>query len=181
MHRETLSRKFQVLAATISFLFVLVHHNYVFADVRVDLELADQLPPLAHADNKYHWQFSSETFNTDETGDLTYEIKGLPGWAHFDAEERRITGNPSLQGKKDAVNDVTVTARDSDSEVSSTFQLTTISAPPPKLSVPLQEQLPQAASMGSGNMLANKVLHMPLGWSFSIGFLGDTYLSLIHI
>ena len=50
MHRETLSRKFQVLAATISFLFVLVHHNYVFADVRVDLELADQLPPLAHAD-----------------------------------------------------------------------------------------------------------------------------------
>lgn len=176
MHRETLSRKFQVLAATISFLFVLVHHNYVFADVRVDLELADQLPPLAHADNKYHWQFSSETFNTDETGDLTYEIKGLPGWAHFDAEERRITGNPSLQGKKDAVNDVTVTARDSDSEVSSTFQLTTISAPPPKLSVPLQEQLPQAASMGSGNMLANKVLHMPLGWSFSIGFLGDTYL-----
>lgn len=176
MHRGTLSRKFQVLAATVSLLFVLVHQNYVLADVRVKLELADQLPPLAHADYKYNWQFSAETFSTDQSDDLKYEIQGLPAWAQFNAAERRITGDPSIQGKKDKVQDVTVKARDSNSEVSSTFQLTTISAPPPKLSVSLQEQLPQAASMGSGNMLADKVLHMPLGWSFSIGFLGDTYL-----
>lgn len=176
MHRGALSWKFQVLAAIISFLFLLVHKNNVLADVRVNLELSDQLPPLAHANYNYNWQFSAETFSTDQPDNLKYEIEGLPAWAHFNAAERRITGDPAVRGKKDDVQDVTITARDSDSEVSSKFQLVSISAPPPKLSVSLQEQLPQAASMGSGNMLADKVLHMPLGWSFSIGFLGDTYL-----
>ena len=29
--------------------------------------------------------------------------------------------------------------------------------------------------MGQGNMLPNKVLSLPLGWSFSVGFSGDTF------
>lgn len=176
MHHRAVSRKYKVLSATIALVFALLHQSQVRAEVQVELDLADQLPPLAHVDHSYNWQFSAETFKSDQNvNDLQYEVKGLPSWARFDAGERRITGKPSKSGRGDDVQSVSVLARDGESEASSSFRLTTISAPPPKLNISLQDQLPQAASMGEGNMLADKVLHMPLGWSFSIGFLGNTY------
>lgn len=166
----------KVLTISLVLCFSWTHLVQVLADVKVGLELAEQLPPLAHKDYSYNWQFSPETFTVDSDAPLSYSIEGLPAWAHFHASELRITGQASKKGKQDEINNVKVIAEDGNSQATSSFQLVTISAPPPKLNISVQDQLPKAASMGEGNMLADKVLHMPLGWSFSIGFLGGTFV-----
>ncbi|WFD25794.1 polarity establishment/cellular polarization [Malassezia nana] len=173
LHRAT-SRA--LVAAQIVLLHVLSQIPTACADVSVNVELADQLPPLAHVKQPYDWQFLADTFKSSEGGELSYTIKGLPDWASFDGKERRITGDPRKSGRGDETHDVEVTAKDGSDEASSSFQLTTIAAPAPSLNVSLRDQLPEAASMGFGNMLPNKVLHMPLGWSFSVGFDGGTFV-----
>ena len=146
-----------------------------WADVRVGVSIADQYPPLAHVNQAYDWQFLSNTFTAD--GDaLTYAASGLPSWAKIDSDSGRITGMPSKSGSGDMTNHVTITATDGREHAQSEFDLVTIAAPAPTLRQSLQDQLPQAASMGQGNMLPNKVLHLPLGWSFSVGFRGDTFV-----
>lgn len=148
----------------------------ILAEVTVNVDLADQLPPLAHVKQHYDWQFLTDTFKSSSGGDLSYTIHGLPEWASFDGEQRRITGDPTKSMHGDESHEVRVTAKDGSDEASSSFQLTTISAPAPSLKKSLKDQLPKAASMGMGNMLPNNVLHMPLGWSFSVGFDGDTFV-----
>lgn len=147
----------------------------VYADVSVTVNLAQQLPPLAHVDQAYDWTFLPNTFTSDTDSKLRYQADGLPSWAKFDKATGRISGKPTKSGRQDQSNDVTITASDGSSDASSSFTLTTISAPAPKLNVSLSDQLPKAASMGYGNMLPGNVLHMPLGWSFSIGFSGETF------
>ncbi|WFD22057.1 polarity establishment/cellular polarization [Malassezia equina] len=165
-----------LLAAQIVLWSVLTQVPTASADVSVNVELADQLPPLAHVKQHYDWQFLANTF-TSSTGDkLSYSIQGLPEWATFNGEQRRITGDPTKSKRGDESHVVQVTAKDGTNEATSSFRLTTITAPAPSLNVSLKDQLPQAASMGMGNMLPNKVLHMPLGWSFSVGFDGDTFV-----
>lgn len=165
-----------LLAAQIVLWSVLTQLPTASADVSVNVELADQLPPLAHVKQHYDWQFLANTF-TSSTGDrLSYSIQGLPEWATFNGEQRRITGDPTKSKRGDESHEVQVTAKDGSNEATSSFKLTTITAPAPSLNVSLKDQLPQAASMGMGNMLPNKVLHMPLGWSFSVGFDGDTFV-----
>ena len=146
------------------------------AAVTVNVQLADQLPPLAHVKQHYDWQFLAETFTSSSGGDLSYSIQGLPDWATFDERQLRIPGDPTKSIRGDESHEVQVTAKDGSDEASSSFQLITISAPAPSLKTSLKDQLPEAASMGLGNMLPNKVLHMPLGWSFSVGFDGDTFV-----
>ena len=150
----------------------------VFADVTVGTQLADQYPPLAHVSQAYDWQFLKDTFSSD-SGSLTFSADGLPSWAKIDSKSGRITGNPSKSGSGDQTSHVTITASEGGSKskkASSAFDLVTIAAPAPTLKTSLQDQLPKAASMGQGNMMPNKVLHLPLGWSFSIGFDGDTFV-----
>ena len=45
----------------------------------------------------------------------------------------------------------------------------------PILKIPIAQQLPTASSLGSKNILPGSVLHLPLGWSFSVGLQGDTF------
>ena len=146
------------------------------AEVKVNIQLADQLPPLAHDNQEYNWQFVENTFTSSDNNQLDYLVDGLPSWATFDATERRITGKPSKQSTNDESSTVTVTAKSGEEQASSKFDLILIKAPAPSLKVSLKDQLPKAASMGSNNMLPDKVLHIPLGWSFSIGFSGDTFV-----
>ncbi|WFD33293.1 polarity establishment/cellular polarization [Malassezia cuniculi] len=149
----------------------------VMADVSVNVSLSDQMPPLAHVDQDYSWSFLPTTFSTGNNGQsFTYSISGLPSWAKFDESTRTISGKPSMGGSEDETHNVTVTAIADGSSTTDTFRMVTISAPAPTLKMPLKDQLPQMASMGRGNMLPNKVLHLPLGWSFSIGFDGDTFV-----
>lgn len=52
-----------------------------------------------------------------------------------------------------------------------------LNQPAPALNKPLDQQLPVAASLGKDSILPNGALHIPYGWSFSIGFAGDTFSS----
>ena len=151
----------------------------VAAEVRVGVSLADQLPPLAHDGQAYSWSFLDETFTSTEGQELKYTASGLPSWAKFDANTHTITGMPRKSGSGDNTNTVRITAQErggSKGQASSTFEMVTIREPAPRLTKSLHDQLPQAASMGQGNMLPGNVLHLPLGWSFSIGFSGNTFV-----
>ncbi|WFC98767.1 polarity establishment/cellular polarization [Malassezia yamatoensis] len=146
----------------------------ILADVSVSTSLADQLPPLAHANQAYNWQFLSTTFDSGEN-QLSYSASGLPDWADLDSSSGLITGTPPKRVNGKQTNHVTITASDGSSSASSSYDMVTINAVAPTLTQSLQDQLPKAASMGQGNTLPNKTLHLPLGWSFSIGFQGDTF------
>ncbi|WFD33020.1 polarity establishment/cellular polarization [Malassezia sp. CBS 17886] len=158
-------------------LFASVLSDRVAAAVLVHVGLADQLPPLAHENQPYAWTFLDDSFSSSKQEPLTYDVAGLPPWAHFDTKTHTISGTPAKKSPDDERSNVTVTAKEAGGDrTASSFQLTTISAPAPTLSHSLQDQLPRAASMGQGNMLPGKVLHLPLGWSFSVGFSGDTFV-----
>ncbi|WFD42855.1 polarity establishment/cellular polarization [Malassezia psittaci] len=146
----------------------------VATDVSVSTSLADQLPPLAHVNQAYNWQFLSTTFDSGGN-QLSYSASGLPDWAKLDSSSGLITGTPPKRVNGNQTNHVTITASDGSSSASSSYDMVTINAVAPTLTQSLQDQLPKAASMGQGNMLPNKTLHLPLGWSFSIGFQGDTF------
>ena len=149
----------------------------VRADLSVNVSLSDQMPPLAHAGQDYSWSFLPTTFSNGNKGQsLKYTASGLPNWAKFDGSSRKFSGKPPKNINGEQTSTVTVTAKGDGSSVTDTFRMVTISDPAPTLKKPLRDQLPQMASMGRGNMLPNKILHMPLGWSFSIGFDGDTFV-----
>lgn len=149
----------------------------VHADLRVKVKLSDQMPPLAHAGQDYSWTFLPTTFSSGKNGAaISYTISGLPKWARFDRKTRTISGKPPKVRGREEVSDVTVTAKADGSTATDSFRMVAINAPAPTLKKPLRDQLPQMASMGKGNMLPHKVLHLPLGWSFSIGFDGDTFV-----
>ena len=150
----------------------------VRADVQVNNSLASQLPGLGHVGQAFAWSFSDSTFaNTAAPGPLTtgvdYEIDGLPAWCHFDGDRREFTGTP--QQADEGRTWVTVNAKMDGEMDSDGFMMTVLQAPAPVLAKPLPQQLNVASSLGPENILPNGAQHIPLGWSFSIGFDGDTF------
>lgn len=145
--------------------------------------LDDQLPLIARVDQPFSWALSPKTFITTN-GVLRYTTSSLPGWLLFDPSTLAFHGTPSA--KDEGNPEITVTAHDSTSSVSSEFTLCVTPYPAPTLNLPIPTQFHESnPSLSSVFLLApnsaiatpNPALRAPPGWSFSIGFEGDTFMS----
>lgn len=144
------------------------------ADIEVAKPFADQYPRVAHTGKAFSWTFAESTFNTTDSSTLTYTAHGLPDWAHFDATTRTFSGTPTDDDEYTSA--VAITAADSTSSTASDdFNLVVVSDPEPLLKSSLVQQLPTASSLGRSMILPGTKLHIPYGWSFSIGWQGDTF------
>jgi axial budding pattern protein 2 len=143
------------------------------AAVTVAQPLMAQLPQIAHVGQPYTWAFSDATFASDVGAAISYAVQGLPQWAHFDEASRTFSGSPAESDEGQAR--ITVEASEPGSAASAAFNLLVLSQAAPVLHKPIAEQLPEASSLGIKNILPGNQLHLPLGWSFSIGFAGDTF------
>ncbi len=149
----------------------------VDAAVTVQTSLASQVPQLAQAGTAYSWVIAPDTF-VDSTGasqssSFQYTADGLPSWCTFDASSRTFSGSP--QAADVGRRWITLTAADSGSSDSDGFMLNVVDTPPVTVHKPLASQLPTASTLSPGNLLPNGAQHIPLGWSFSIGFAADTF------
>jgi axial budding pattern protein 2 len=161
------------------------------ADITVSNPLRNQLPQIAHAGTSYTWTIATDTFAftpvvgvNDAASDMSYSAIGLPSWAAFDATTLTFSGSPTSSDIGDY--EVTVTASmaavsamtDVGTSASSRFTLITIQEPAPTLSLPIAQQLlnPQSNSLGPTSVLPpGNILYIPPGWSFSMGFDGNTF------
>lgn len=161
----------------------------------VSIPLSTQLPLIARVEQPYSWSFCIDTFsiNTDTPGPnadtLVLSTLPLPKWLSFDPGTRTFHGTPSAQDEGNP--EITVTATnpsDPSSSVSSVFNLCVTSYPPPILNRSLLDQFADAdnpslssvfrLSMPSTPATAHiATLRIPSKWSFSIGFLSDTFLA----
>ncbi|KAN0060948.1 polarity establishment/cellular polarization [Thecaphora frezii] len=147
------------------------------ADVTVRNPIAAQLPRVARPGQSYAWSFGDGTFSSDNVGHpISYEAQGLPRWATFDSLSRTLSGSPT-DADTGSVSLTIVASEEGGKSARDTFTLLTRSGNGVSLCKPLPQQLPHASSLGAGNILPAGEQHIPLGWSFSIGFDGDTFTS----
>ncbi|KAJ7720576.1 hypothetical protein DFH07DRAFT_933044 [Mycena maculata] len=149
--------------------------------VSLETPVDEQLPPIARVGEAYSWSFSPTTFRST-AGQITYSVSPLPSWLSFDSPTCTFHGTPA---EKDEGNpDITVTAQDPTSSVSSDFTLCVTPYPAPNLHISLAAQFyaanPSLSSVfplspGSALSTSNPALRIPCRWSFSIGFLWNTY------
>ncbi|KAJ7634062.1 hypothetical protein DFH06DRAFT_1003903 [Mycena polygramma] len=147
------------------------------------IPIRDQLPVIARIGQPYSWSFSPSTF-ISSAGDIYYYASSLPPWLSFEPSTRTFHGTAA---PKDEGNpEITVTAQDSASSVTSRFTICVTPYPPPTLHTPVAAQLyaenPALSSVylvspTSALATLNPALRIPPRWSFSIGLLQDTYMA----
>lgn len=168
------------------------------SSISVPTPLSDQLPPIACVDKPYSWTFAKGTFQSAKNATLVYSASALPAWLSFDPATRTISGKPALDDE--GTPHITFKATDpetSDSAYSSLSLCITPNPPSIVLSNPLSSQFKNQdnPSLGSVFVLSdnkadiisalhttqNPTLRIPPGWSFSIGFDGDTFTGMDDI
>ncbi|KIJ65153.1 hypothetical protein HYDPIDRAFT_27875 [Hydnomerulius pinastri MD-312] len=156
--------------------------SLVSATVNVETPLDGQLPTVARVGQKYSWAMSEKTFTTDLDQILVYEPSGMPAWLNFDNITQTFYGTPAATDE--GTPQVTITADDTESSVSSNVIFCVTPYPAPTLQKPLSQQfyagntaLSSVFSLAPGSALVteNPTLRVPLKWSFSIGIDSDTY------
>ena len=155
------------------------------AEVRVERPISAQLPNIARFGQPYSWSFASDTFvDQNATAPLEYSATGLPPWAVFEPARLSISGTPpaSAVSSRRANDTVTLTATNpkTGSTASTLFHLITMSGSGPTVNKPLAQQLPNVTTLGAKSILPSGAQLLPLGWSFSLGFAGDTFTSDSH-
>lgn len=155
------------------------------AAVRVERPVHAQLPTIARFGRPYSWSFAADTFvDTNATAPLLYNVSGLPPWAEFEPGSLSISGIPPIpeNGRSRENNTITLTATNpkTKSSASTLFNLITMNGTGPIVNQPLSQQLLNATSLGAKSILPSGAQLLPLGWSFSIGFAGDTFTSDSH-
>ncbi|KAJ1032763.1 hypothetical protein NDA16_000783 [Ustilago loliicola] len=155
------------------------------AAVRVERPISAQLPIIARSGQPYSWSFAPNTFvDTNSTVPLHYNATGLPPWAVFDPASRSISRTPpaASSGSSRINTNVTFIAvnPETGSTASTTYQLVTMGGRGPVVNRPLAEQLPNVTTLGARSILPSGAQLLPLGWSFSLGFAGDTFTSDSH-
>jgi axial budding pattern protein 2 len=163
--------------------------------ISVPIPLNSQLPPIACVDKSYSWTFANGTFQSARNATLVYSASDLPAWLSFDSVTRTISGRPTINDE--GTPRISVKATDpetSESAYSSLSLCVTPNPPPVVLSKPLSSQFKNQdnPSLGSVFVLSdskadvisalhvtqNPTLRIPPGWSFSIGFDGDTFTGM---
>ncbi|KAJ6493605.1 hypothetical protein C8R47DRAFT_413190 [Mycena vitilis] len=147
------------------------------------IPIGDQLPLIARIGQPYNWSFSPSTF-ASKNGDIYYYASSLPQWLSFEPSTRTFHGTAAA--KDEGNPEISVTAQDSASSVTSWLTICVTPYPPPTLHTPVAAQLyaenPALSSVylvspTSALATLNPALRIPPQWSFSIGFLQDTYIA----
>ncbi|KZT66099.1 hypothetical protein DAEQUDRAFT_634706, partial [Daedalea quercina L-15889] len=153
--------------------------------VSVQYPLQDQLPLIARINEPFSWSFLRDTFSSSDNASLVYSSSTLPTWLSFDHSTLTLQGTPlpSDEGSPG----IQITAMDPSSEDSATssFDLCVTPYPAPQLHIPVEQQFyatnPSLSSVfllsdsSALNSTGNPALRIPPSWSFSIGFLYDTF------
>lgn len=144
----------------------------------------NQLPAIARVGQLYSWSFSQSSFNSSSGSSLTYTASNLPQWLTFDSSSRSFQGTPAASDEGNP--EITITAQELSSSSSTTLTLCVTAYPAPQEKLPISGQFYQGNPSLSSVFLINKTsalatsnpaLRVPPGWSFSIGFDGDTFVS----
>jgi axial budding pattern protein 2 len=161
------------------------------SSISVPIPLNGQLLPIARVDKPYSWTFAEGTFLSARNAPLVYSATALPTWLSFDSATRTFSGMPALGDEGTPRIKVLATDPETSDSASSSLSLcVTPHAPPVVLSKPLSSQFKSQdnPSLGSVFVLSgvisalqrtrNPTLRIPPGWSFSIGFDGDTFTGM---
>lgn len=165
--------------------FLLIAATLTEAAVRVERPISAQLPAIARFGQAYSWSFAPNTFvDPDSTVPLHYNATGLPPWAVFDPASRSISGTPpaASAGSMRINSNITFIAvnPETGTSASTPYQLVTMGGRGPVVNKPLAQQLPNVTTLGARSILPSGAQLLPLGWSFSLGFAGDTFTSDSH-
>ncbi|KAF8473750.1 hypothetical protein DFH94DRAFT_764327 [Russula ochroleuca] len=161
------------------------------SSISVPIPLNAQLPPIARVDKPYSWTFAEGTFLSARNASLVYSASALPTWLSFDSATRTFSGTPALVDEGTPRIKVLATDPETSDSASSSLSLCVTPNPSPVvLSKPLSSQFKSQdnPSLGSVFVLSdgisalqrtqNPTLRIPPGWSFSIGFDGDTFTGM---
>lgn len=150
-----------------------------------------QLPPIAYLDKPYTFTISPDTFQFQiprnaqappSASTLVYSAASLPPWLAFDANSLTFTGTAPAQDTGQTF-DISVTGAlqegtpslGGNASATNSLSLLVLNEPAVTVKVPITQQLASASSLGPSYMVAPDAIHLPLGWSFSVGLRGDTF------
>lgn len=154
--------------------------------VFVQYPLQDQLPLIARINAPYSWTFSSNTFVSSNNVSLQYTTSSMPAWLSFDNSTLTLHGTPAPTDEGTPSFHVTATDPVSSDSASSYMTLCVTPYAAPQLHIPVTEQFYAAnPSLSSVFLLSpdsaldasKPALRIPPKWSFSVGFLYDTFTS----
>jgi hypothetical protein len=157
--------------------------------VQVSIPIQSQLPPVARVGQPYSWSFSSSTFNQSvirkgaaSNSSFNYVATGLPSWVHFNPSSRSFSGTPQIKDIG-TTKPITIKGTAGSSSATDNFQISITSNPPPTINVTLASQISLSNPSISAFLISNHSalgpspgLRVHPGWSFSIGFLWDTFI-----
>lgn len=165
--------------------------SFIAADIYISNPISSQLPPIAYAGKSYTFSLSRDTFSYSVSANakapssppsIAYNVEELPSWLTFDATSLTFTGTPPDQDAGKIVKipvegtlSSSTGGSNGNTSASEQFNLPIINEPAPIVNIPIVKQLSSASSLGPSKMLAPDTIHLPLGWSFSIGLQGDTF------
>ncbi|KZT07365.1 uncharacterized protein LAESUDRAFT_107448 [Laetiporus sulphureus 93-53] len=156
------------------------------SNVSVQFPLSDQLPLIARVNQSYSWSFLRDTFVSSQNSSLQYTTSTLPAWLSFDNSTLTFSGTPSSDDEGTPGVRVTATDPATSDSASSSMTLCVTSYAPPQLKIPVAQQFyatnPSLSSVfllsqNSALNTSRPTLRIPPSWSFSIGFLADTFVS----
>ncbi|KAI0164509.1 hypothetical protein GGR52DRAFT_585861 [Hypoxylon sp. FL1284] len=130
-----------------------------------------QLPPVARISQAFEFTFSPLTFNS--SSNITYHLKNAPKWLFVDSFSRRLFGTPSDEdvppGEVVGI-PIELVAEDETGSTTTKPTLVVSRNPPPRVAVPIAEQLPKF-----GTYIAPSSLHLHPSKPFSLAFAEDTF------
>lgn len=112
---------------------------------QIGLPVNAQVPPLAHPDEPFEFQFSPSTFQTLDTDTISYSLQDSPRWLDLNGSTRTLCGTPSAEDMGAA----TFSLVASDQEGSLPMQVTFLvsDSRPPEMTMNISEQLSQAGPL----------------------------------
>ncbi|KAI1207176.1 uncharacterized protein F4807DRAFT_452999 [Annulohypoxylon truncatum] len=130
-----------------------------------------QLPPVARISEAFEFIFSPITFTS--SSNITYRLENAPKWLSIDSDSRRLFGTPSAEdvppGEVVGV-PIQLVAEDETGSTTATPTLVVSRNKPPKISIPLSEQLPKL-----GTYIAPSSIHLHPSKEFSFSFDKHTF------
>lgn len=136
--------------------------------------LQDQLPPVARVGRLFVFDLLPSTFSSSNS--ISLSASALPSWLRFDAGARTFSGTPTAAdlGQRD----ITVTATDSDGAITNAWRVIVTDFLSPEVHSGFTTQIgnPSLRNFASVTPLPNNTgVQVPPGWSFSLGWQGDTF------
>ncbi|KZV80932.1 hypothetical protein EXIGLDRAFT_780349 [Exidia glandulosa HHB12029] len=158
---------------------LLIALSSVSVSARVNAPAQSQLPLIARTGQAYSWSLRPDTFVPPPSSAVV--AKNLPSWLTFDASTLTFSGSVPSDVPEGKLAPIRLTAGDDEDKLA--LYVSSLAAP--TVAKPLAGQLrphaPPLASVfllhpGSALGAHENGLRVPPGWSFSVGWDGDTFV-----